>query len=489
LKAKVPSGLLELLRIPGMGPKSAALVWKQLKVTDLPGLVKALDEGKVQALPGMGAKKAEAIRHGIQFLRQTAGRTPLGVARPLADELLERIKSIKGVKRAEVAGSLRRWKETIGDIDILVQADNGQAVVDQFVKFPQVREVLGAGKTKASVRTDVGVQVDVRVVPAESFGAALAYFTGSKEHNIRMRELAVRRKWKLNEYGLFKGDKQLAGADEESIYAKFDMPWIPPEIREDTGEIEQANHLPKLIELKDIRGDLHMHTTASDGKSSIEQMAEAALAMGYEYIAITDHSGSSRIANGLSAKRMEKHLADIRKAAGKFKDITILAGVELDILSDGSLDYPDSLLSQLDIVIASIHSAMQQDQRTYTGRFLRAMENPHVHVIAHPTGRMLGQREASALDVAALVKQASATGTALELNASWQRLDLGDVHLRQAKQAGVKIAIGTDAHDTGQLQQMRYGVATARRGWLEKSDVLNCLPAKKLLQWLKSGKK
>jgi len=486
LLAKVPASLLQLLRIPGMGPKTVAMVFRQLKVTDLAGLTKVIDEGLLQDMPGMGKKKVEAIKQGIEFLERSAARTPLGIALPLAEELVEDLRTIKGVRRVQPAGSLRRWAETIGDIDILVQADDGGSVIRQFVEMPQVKEVLSAGQTKGSIRTTEDIQVDVRVVPAESFGAALQYFTGSQAHNVRLREIAVKQKLKLNEYGLFKKDKQLAGSREEEIYDKLGLPYIVPELREDRGEIEQARNLPKLIELKDIRGDIHTHTIASDGRNTIEQMAEAAKQIGYQFIVITEHSQSSRIANGLTPQQMAKHAKNIRKVADKFKDIDVLVGIEVDILTDGKLDYPDSLLSELDLVIASLHSGLSQETRTITARLLKAMDNPHAHVIGHPTGRLLGQREAGAIDMAEVIKHAAATGTALELNASWQRLDLNDVHLRQARPAGVKVAIGTDAHDTEQLHYMLFGVATARRGWLEKSDVINCLPKKKFQQWLKS---
>lgn len=485
LLAKVPGSLLELRKIPGMGPKTLALAWKQLKITDMSGLTKAIDQGKLQALPGMGEKKAAIIKDGIEFLHRSAGRTPLGLALPLAEKLVEQLKLVKGVKEVQLAGSLRRWSQTVGDIDILVQADDGAAVIDKFVKFPQVKEVLSAGGTKGSVRTVENIQVDVRVIGAKSFGAALQYFTGSKEHNVALREIALKHKWKLNEYGLFAGDKQLAGAKEEDIYAKLGLPWMPPELRQNRGEIQQADNLPKLIELNDIRGDIHLHTTASDGRNSIEQMAQAGRQMGYEYIVITEHSQSSRIAGGLNPQQMARHAKNIRKVAEGFKDIAVLVGVEVDILAEGTLDYPDSLLSELDLVIASIHSGLGQDSKMITGRLLKAMENRHVDVIGHPTGRLLGQRQPSAVDISALITQAVATGTALELNASWQRLDLKDVHLRQARAAGAKIAIGTDAHGTEQLNYMIFGLYTARRGWLEKSDVLNCLPLKKFKEWLK----
>jgi DNA polymerase (family 10) len=497
LLAKVPAGLIELLHIPGLGPKTISLAWKSLGVSNLDDLKKVIDDGSLETLPGMGAKKVEKIQHGLEFMQKAVGRTPLGIALPIAEEIAGQLRSLKNVGRAEIAGSARRRCETIGDIDILVQAGDGEKVLEEFVQFPRVVDVLGAGATKASVRVEKNVQVDVRVVPEESFGAAWQYFTGSKAHNIRLRELAVKRNWKLNEYGLFEakkdesgdGEKQLAGRTEEEIYQKFGLPWIPPELREDRGEIENANTLPKLIELKDIRGDFHMHTTASDGARTIDEMIEACIERGYEFMGISEHSKSSRIANGLDEKRLAAHIKDIRRRAEAYrKDITVFVGTEMDILADGQLDYDDSILAELDLVIASLHSSLGQSADKITSRLLRAMDNRYVRVIGHPTGRLLGERDAAEVDMGTVIKHAKETGTFLELNASWQRLDLKDVHLHQAKQSGVKIAIGTDAHDIPQLDFVLFGVDTARRGWLEPSDVINTLPAKQLVKLFKAPK-
>jgi DNA polymerase (family 10) len=489
LLKKVPAGLVELLKIPGMGPKTVAAMWKTLGVEDIDGLVKALRTGQLESLPGMGAKKIENIKKGLEFLTRFAGRTPLGVALPLAMELVDKLKKLHSVKKVDAAGSLRRRAETVGDIDILVQADDGENVLKSFTKFPQVKEILAAGETKSSVRIINDIQVDVRVVPAESFGSALQYFSGSKEHNVHLREMAVKKKWKLNEYGLFEGEKKLAGETEEGIYAKFDLPWIPPELRENRGEIEAGKNLPKLIELTDIKGDLHMHTVASDGRCTIEEMIEGCIAKGYQYMCITDHSQSSHVANGLEVSRLKSHIAAVRKAGEKYrKDITVWIGSEVDIHSEGKMDYEDAVLSELDFVIGSIHAALNQPREKIMTRLLKAMENPYVRLIGHPTNRIVGSREASDIDIAELIRQAKDTGTWLELNAAWQRLDLKDIHLRQAKEAGVKIMINTDAHDISSLESIQYGVFTARRGWLEAKDVINTLPVEKLTKLLKSKK-
>jgi DNA polymerase (family 10) len=482
---KVPTGLADLLKIPSMGPKTVTMAWKQLGVEDLDGLVKSLRTGQLQKLPGMGPKKIENIKKGLEFITRSAGRKLLGIALPVAEEIEQALGKIKGVKKVEIGGSLRRRAETIGDIDFLVQADDGETVLKNFTKFPQVMEVLALGETKASVRIIDNIQVDVRVVPEESFGAALQYFTGNKDHNIHLREMAIKKKWKLNEYGLFEGEKRLAGETEEGVYAQFGLPWIAPELRENRGEIEHAHELPELIELNDIKGDLHMHTIASDGRCTIEEMIEACIARGYEYMCITDHSPSSRVAGGLDANRLKEHIQNVRQAGKKYhKDIAVLIGSEVDILAEGKIDYENALLAELDLVIASVHSGLGQPSEKMTYRILTAMDNPHVHTIGHPTCRLIGQRDASEMDITAIIKHAAETETWLELNAHWMRLDLKDVHLKQAKEAGVKILIGTDSHDTSSLDNMRYGIYTARRGWLEAKDVVNTLPGAKFLKLL-----
>ncbi len=419
---------------------------------------------------------------GLAFLERSGERTPLGVALPIAEAFAEAVGALPGVKRVAIAGSLRRGQETIGDIDLLCEAKDGKTVIERFVSLDAVTRVLVAGETKGSVTVELDrrreVQIDLRVVAGESFGAALQYFTGSKEHNVRLRELAVRRKWRLNEYGLFDGEKSLAGRREEDIYMKLGVPCVPPELREDRGELGAGAAFEDLVTLADIRGDLHMHTTASDGKCSIGEMAEAAKALGYAYIAICDHSKSSTIASGLSIERMERHIEDVRAADAAVKGIRILAGTECDIMPDGSLDYPDDLLAKCDWVVASIHSAMGaggKGKLSGTDRTIAAMENPWVCAIGHPTGRLIGRRAPMAMDMAAVVEAAAGTKTMLEINASWQRLDLKDIHVRQALAAGVMLTINTDAHHVEQLGQMRYGIKTARRGGLPVSAVANCL--------------
>ncbi len=492
LLASVPAGLPALLGIPGLGPKKVALVWKELGVENIDGLKKAIADGTLERLKGMGAKSVDQIRAGIEFAERSVGRTPLGVALPLAEALADSVKNLPGVKRVEIAGSLRRGCETIGDLDLLCEARNGEAVVGGFTSLPQAQRVLASGSTKGSIlilRPDgAELQADLRVVPAESFGAAMQYFTGSKEHNVRLREMAVKKKWKLNEWGLFSGERRLAGKTEESIYKKLGLSFIPPELREDRGEFE-SNALETLIRRKDIRGDLHMHTTASDGTMSHETMARAAHELGYEYLAITDHSKSSTIANGLSIDRMWRQIEKVRRLDEKAEMVSVLVGCECDILSDGSLDYPDTILAACDIVVASIHSGLRQDRKKITHRLIRAMENPYVTIMGHPTARLINRREPMDVDMEAVVQKAAETNTALELNCSWQRLDLHDRHLKMARDAGVKIAIDTDAHSALQLQQMQYGITTARRGWLRPSDVINTMHLPTLRRWIAKKRK
>ncbi|KPK75779.1 MAG: hypothetical protein AMJ79_09725 [Phycisphaerae bacterium SM23_30] len=493
LLKKIPPGLLEMLKIPGMGPKGAAAVWKGLKVTDLDKLKKAIEDHSLEKLAGFGAKKAEAIGRGIEFIKSAGERILLIEAELIADYIIRELKAKTSVKRIEAAGSLRRGCETVGDIDLLAMAKDGGKVIEAFVHLAEVEQVLLAGGTKASVRfaepefcRDV-VQVDLRIVPTASMGAALQYFTGSKHHNVRLREIAIKKKYKLNEYGLFRGDKQMAGKTEEGIYDKLGLAYVAPALREDRGEVEAAlkGELPELVELGDIRGDLHMHSPASDGREEIEALAAAAQGKGYKYIAITDHSKSSVIANGLDVRRLQANIKKIKQINEAFKDFTVLASTEVDILMDGSLDYPDEVLAELDFVIASVHSGLSGPKERNTRRILRALENPYVNCLGHPTGRMIQVREAMDLDMEAIIARAAQTHTALEVSASPLRLDLNDAHCRLAVEAGVKLIINTDAHDTQGLDLMRYGVATARRGWVKKSDVLNCQPVGALRRWVK----
>ncbi len=479
LKAQVPASLLDLLRIPGLGPKKAAVLWRERGVDSLASLQAAIERGALGDLKGFGAKSVEKLREGLEFVQKAAGRTRLGRAWEIAADFREAVAHLPGVRRVEVAGSLRRGSETVGDLDLLCVSDDGRAVVEAFTKLPTVAHVLASGETKASILTDAGedrqIQVDLRVVPAESFGAAWQYFTGSKAHNVRLREMAVKRGWTLNEYSLSEAasGKVLAGVDEAEIYAALGLPWIPPELREDRGEFALKQTPTDLLELSQIRGDLHMHSTASDGRSSVEEMAIAAQGRGYAYLCITDHSRSSVIANGLSAERLEEHIANVRALAKRMKGIELWIGAEVDIHSDGTLDYPDELLAKLDWVVASIHVGASSDIAANTQRAITAMRNPYVNVLAHPTGRLINRRDAYALDIEAVARAAAATGTALEINASTYRLDLKDQHARLARDLGALICINCDAHRTDQLDQMMFGVLTARRAGLRAQDVLN----------------
>jgi DNA polymerase (family 10) len=489
LLKKIPQTLLELLKIPGMGPKGVKAVYENLKVKSIAELKKVIENGKLATLPGFGEKKAALIAKGINFLETSTGRIRLDQAFEAANMAIEFLKDLPGVEKIEFAGSLRRCAETIGDVDILVTGKNGKAIIDAFVGAGFVQQVLAAGDTKgaAIIKTSTtAVQVDVRVVAEKSFGSALNYFTGSKQHNVALREMAVKAKLKLNEYGLFRGEKMVAGKTEEEIYKKLGLDFVEPISREDRGEIEAAakHKLPKLVRLEDIKGDLHIHTAASDGSCELEEIVEAAKSRGYKYICITDHSPFIAIANGLSPARLARQIEKIRKFSDRQKDITILAGSEVDILADGSLDYDDKLLAELDFVIGSIHSRMAGDRNTITTRVLKAMDNPYLHCIGHPTGRLLGEREPMDLDIEAVIRHAAKTQTALEVSANPYRLDLKDVHVKMAIEAGVKLVINTDSHKVHQLDYMPFGVATAGRGWATMADVVNTMPLAKLKNWL-----
>ena len=491
LLTKIPPNLLELLTIPGIGPKGVKEVYEKLNVTSIAELKKAIETGSVAGLPGFGEKKAAVITKGIEFLEKSAGRIRLDQALEAAELVSEFLKRLPGIQKIQTAGSLRRRAETVGDVDILVAAKKGTQIIRAFTSADFVAEPLAAGPTKGSaiIQTATApVHVDVRVVPEKSFGAAAQYFTGSKQHNIRLREIAVKAKLKLNEYGLFRADKMIAGPVEEEIYQKLGLDYIEPLLREDRGEIEAAktNSLPELIRLKDIKGDLHVHTNASDGDCDVSEIARAAKKMGYKYICITDHSRSSAIANGLSPKRLAEQIKQIRKLNEKLKGITILTGTEVDILADGSLDFDNKLLAELDFVIAAIHSGLASPRQKVTTRTLKAMDNPYVNCIAHPTGRLIGQREPMDIDIAAVIKHAAQTHTALEVNANPWRLDLKDTHCKMAIEAGAKLVIETDAHSVAGLEFMGFGVATAARGWVTKANVLNTLPAAKIKSWTRS---
>jgi DNA polymerase (family 10) len=477
LKKEVPSGLVSLLSVPGIGPKTAKLLFDKLRIENIDDLERLAKEGSLKGLPGIQTKTEENILKGIAMIKRHTGRFSIGRMRPVAEEIMERLKRESPVKEITVAGSLRRWKETIKDIDILATSKAPQKVMNVFVHLPQVKETLMKGPTKSSIVTNEGIQVDLRVVTEDSFGAALAYFTGSKEHNIRLREMGVRKGLKINEYGIFNvtTEKKLGGKLEADIYRILGMPFIAPELREDTGEIEAAleGRLPHLLEMKDIRGDLHVHSNESDGSHDIPELIEAAKSRGYRYIAITDHSKGLGVAHGLSIERVLEQNKKIREINKNLKGFRLLSGTEMDIRSDGTLDYPDEVLRQLDIVIASIHSGFRQPKEQLTKRLTSAMKNPYVSVIAHPTGRLIGERDAYEADMEEVLKTAKETRTSIEINAYPLRLDLNDIYVRKAKEMGVSFAINTDAHVNYQFDYMKYGAGTARRGWLEKGDILN----------------
>ncbi len=487
LKSQLPSGLLDFLKIPEVGPKTVKLIYDNLGIETLDELEKAASLHRLRELPRMGAKSEEVILKGIELLRSRGGRILLGVALPIARDIEGVISPY--VDRSISAGSLRRMKETIGDIDILASTDDPDEVMRVFTEMDSVEDIVAKGDTKSSVilkKNDL--QVDLRVVKSNSFGAALQYFTGSKEHNIKLRTLALKKGLTINEYGVFKVDskEKVAGKSEEEVYSSLGLPYIPPELREDRGEIEAAlnGELPELIELDDIKGDLHAHSDWSDGVNSLEEMIEAAKKRGYEYLAISDHSKSLKIANGLDEKRLSEQMEIIRGLNEESEGFKLLTATEVDILADGNLDLADEILSQLDVVIASVHSNFKQDKKTMTSRMIKAMENENVDIIGHPTGRLLGKRAPYEVDMERLINAAGETGTCLEINAYPDRLDLNDMHSRMAKEKGVMLAISTDSHRTSELALIEFGVATARRGWLEKKDVLNTLSLEPLLKKL-----
>ncbi|MDH7489037.1 MAG: DNA polymerase/3'-5' exonuclease PolX [Anaerolineae bacterium] len=490
LKEKVPMGVLGLLAIPDVGPKTAKLLWENLGITSVGEAEQAAREGRIRTLPGMGARSEQKILEGIEWLRRRSGRIPLADAWPVADEILAALAETPGVVKASAAGSLRRRKSTIGDIDLLVAAVDPEPVMRAFAALPMVAEVALSGPTKTSVILRNGLQADLRVLPVERYGSLLQYFTGSKEHNVHLRGLAQDMGLSLSEYGFKRGDEEILCPDEEDVYRTLGLPWIPPELREDRGEIEaaQAGTLPHLVEETDILGDLHAHTEWSDGAASLEVMAEAARRKGYRYLVISDHSQGLGIARGLTAERLREQRAEIQRLNSEYTDFTLLHGVEVEIRGDGTLDLPDDVLAELDVVVASVHSGLRQPREEITARVVQAMRNPYVDIIGHPLGRILGQRDETAIDVEALLRVAAETGTALEVNAIPLRLDLDDVHIRRAIGIGVKLAINSDAHNPTGLNAMTYGVATARRGWAEPKDILNTLPADEMRAQLKRAR-
>ncbi|MBU3911302.1 MAG: DNA polymerase/3'-5' exonuclease PolX [Candidatus Omnitrophica bacterium] len=486
LKKDVPQGIIDMLNIPGVGPKTAKLLHEKLGIVDIVMLERMAHAGKIKVLPGMREKTEENILRGLEILKRGRDRMDIKTASDIAFSFVGRLKKLKEVRKIDTAGSLRRMKDTVRDIDILVSSEQPEKVMDALTSSPDIKEVLAKGPTKASIITKDGTQVDVRVVEPASYGAALLYFTGSKAHNIKLRQLAIKKDLKLSEYGIFRKKKAIAGKTEKEMYDTLGLDYIAPELREDRGEIEAAEkkRLPMLVELKDIKGDLHAHSTWSDGGSSIEEVVLKARRLGYEYIAITDHSQGLKIAGGLSDKELDIKKQEIYRLRKKYSDIKILFGAEVDVDSDGNLDYPDDILREMDIVIAAIHIGFKQSPEKITRRLTKACQNKHVDIIAHPTGRLWGAREPYELDFEEIFKVASDTSTALEINSFPQRLDLNDIYSRMARDAGVLIAVNTDAHLAEQLELMRFGVATARRGWLEKKDILNTLSFGRLTQKL-----
>ena len=487
LRREVPAGVTDLLQLPGLGPKRVRALYDELHVHTLPQLLRAARDGRIRALPGFGNKTEERIVAAINQRMGEVKRFKLAVAAQYADALLAHLRQGPGVQQAIAAGSLRRARDTVGDLDLLATAPAGAAVCQYFASYSDVREVLQLGDTKASLILKSGLQVDLRVVPQASYGAALMYFTGSKAHNIRLRNLALERGLKLNEYGLFRGARALAGATEEDIYAALGLPWIAPELREDRGEIEAASKraLPRLIELENLRGDLHAHTHWSDGTATLEAMAQAARAHGLTYLAISEHSRRLTVAHGLDPVRLAKQCHEIERLNPALAGIELLTGIEVDILDDGALDLPDSALAPLEVVIAAVHSKFNLPRAKQTARILAALDHPHVKILAHPLGRLIDSRDPYDVDMLAIVRKCKARAIALELNAHPQRLDLTDLHCRMAKDEGALVAINSDAHSVHEFDHLVHGVSQARRGWLEKGDVVNTRPLAELRAWLK----
>jgi DNA polymerase (family 10) len=491
LKKKAPMHFEELMKIPGMGPKKIKILYQKLKVASIKDLEKAAKKHKLAKLEGMGIKSEEDILRGIELLRKGKGKILLGYAYPMAKEVVGYLKKSKDVYKINVAGSLRRMKETIRDVDILVISSKPENVMDYFTKMPLVKDVLAKGKTKSTVILENGLQVDVRVVNDREFGSAMQYFTGSKEHSISLRRIAIKKGLKISEYGVFKKksgkERVIARKTEKSVYGSLGMGYIEPELRENRGEIEAALHkqLPKLIGYGDVLGDLHAHSMYSDGVDKIEDMAKTAYKLGYKYICITDHSQSQKIANGLSEKELLIQGKEIDELNKQFKSFKILKGTEVDIKSDGSLDWPDRILKSMDVVVASIHSGFKSPNEEMTKRILKGLDNKYVNIFAHPTGRLINQREPYNVDLEKVYEKAEQNGVCLEINSFPSRLDLNDGNIKRAKEFNVKFVIDTDAHSVNHLEFMRFGIATARRGWCEKKDVLNSFKLKDLLKILK----
>jgi len=490
IREGVPDDLIAIMDIPGMGPKTLSMLHKEKGIGNLSQLEKALEDGSLMGLFGIGEKKIENIKRGILLLKQSHGRINLGIAFPVAKQIVETLRQKTGSRKIEWAGSLRRMRENIGDIDILAAGSDKAKIVQTFTHLPEVKEVLASGETKVSVIVKGFTQIDLRVVEEDSYGAALQYFTGSKGHNVHLRGIAKAKGIKINEYGVFKGEKKIGGKEEADVYRVIGMEWVDPELREDRGEIEaaQEGRLPKLIQESDILGDLHVHSKWSDGTSSIEEIAKAAQRRGYQYVAICDHTKSLKIAHGLDESRLMKQIEEIDRLNERLKGFQFLKGSEVDILADGKLDFSEKVLEKLDIVVGAIHSGFKQDKVRMTKRIVRALENPHLNILAHPSGRLLGARDPYEIDTDEVMETARKYGKALEINAWFERLDLNDIHCRKAKEMGIRIGIGTDSHRLDQMWMMSLGIAVARRGWLEKKDVLNTLSLKEILKWCRSNR-
>ena len=488
VKKGVSDELISIMGIPGMGPKTLSMIHKEKGISSISQLEKAVEDGSLVGLPGIGVKKVENIRRGIQLLKQSKGRMNLGIAFPMAKRIVEALRDKAGSRKIEWAGSLRRMRENIGDIDILATGPNKEEIVRVFTHLPEVKEVLGSGETKASVIVEGGIQIDLRVVEEDSYGAALQYFTGSKGHNIHLRGIAKAKGIKINEYGVFKGEKKIGGKEEEDVYRTLGMDWIEPELREDRGEIEaaKAGCLPKLVIETEIKGDFHVHSEWSDGTASIEEIARAAQRKGYQYVVISDHTKSLRIARGLDESRLMNKIEEIDRINEKMRGFQILKGAEVDILNDGRLDLSEKALEKLDLVIVAVHSGFKQEKEKMTKRIIRALENPRVHILGHPSGRLLGARDPYEFEIEEVMEAAKRYGKALEINAYYERLDLDDIRCRKAKEMGIPLAIGTDSHHLDQMWMISLGVAVARRGWLETQDVLNTLSLKGILKWCHS---
>ncbi|HYA37001.1 MAG TPA: DNA polymerase/3'-5' exonuclease PolX [Candidatus Methylomirabilis sp.] len=482
LRKKTPPTITELLKMPGLGPKRVRTLYHELDVQTLPQLARAARDGRISELPGFGEKTERTILDAIAAHAAESKRFKLAVAAQYAEPLRKYLEKIPGVYRAMLAGSYRRCRETVGDLDILVTATDAVKVMDRFVAYDEVKDVMAKGSTRSTVILKSGLQVDLRVVEKHCFGAALQYFTGSKTHNIEIRRLAQERQLKISEYGVFKGERRIAGDTEESVYRAIGLPWIAPELRENRGEIEaaRAGKLPKLVELADLKGDLHAHTKATDGHNTLSEMAEAARRHGLEYLAITEHSRRLTVAHGLDPQQLRKQMHEIDRLNEQLREITLLKGIEVDILEDGRLDLPDDVLAECDLVIGAVHSKFSLSRAKQTERILRAMEHPYFTLLAHPTGRLLETREPYDVDMLRIIRQARGRGCFLELNAHPERLDLLDVYCQMARDEGVLVAVSSDAHSTQDFDNLRYGVGQARRGWLEKKDILNTRPLKLL---------